>query len=185
MSDVTNQKNLLRNNAKQFRKNLPLELKKKKDYIIFNKIIALNEYKTADNVLCYVSGKNEIDTLQLIEYSLKNGKAVAVPKCCDADGEMNFYYISSLSELEIGKFGIMEPSEKNKIFENCDNSICIVPSLMVDKNKFRLGFGKGYYDRFLARFSGFKCVVCYKDNVVEKLPIYSEFDIKSDVCITD
>ena len=72
-------KEILRNKYKEIRKNI--KDKEDSDNIIFNKIINLKEYKEAKLILTYVSLKEEIDTFKLIEYSLKNGKQVAVPKC--------------------------------------------------------------------------------------------------------
>lgn len=185
MQDVITQKNALRKNAKAFRKALSAEKKEKKDNIIFNKIISLEAFKSAKTVLCYVSSKDEIDTKRLIEFSLENGKKTAVPKCSDVDGEMDFYYISSLDRLYVGKYNILEPSAECEKYNACENSICIIPSLSVDKENYRLGYGKGYYDRFLSKFSGVKIVLCYKENVVTKLPVFDNFDVKSDICITD
>ena len=185
MQDVITQKNALRQKAKAFRKGLSIEQKAKKDEIIFEKIISLDSFKSAENVLCYVSAKGEIDTKKLIKFSLENGKKVAVPKCSNTDGEMDFYYISSLDELKAGKYNILEPSDTCKKYKSSKNSICIVPSLAVDKENYRLGYGKGYYDRFLSNFSGEKIVLCYKEFVVQKLPVFDKFDIKSDICITD
>ena len=54
---------------------------------------------------------------------------------------------------------------------------------MIDRKGYRIGYGKGYYDRFLNAFNGIKCAVCYKENIVDNLPFY-DTDIKADVCIT-
>ena len=97
---------------------------------------------------------------------------------------MKFYFISSLNDLKTGKFGILEPNENNKIFENFERSICIIPALAVDKDLNRLGYGGGYYDRFLKNYNGIKCVVCYKENLIDKLP-FNKFDIKVDLLVMD
>lgn len=185
MSNIILDKNALRKTAKQLRNNLlPCE-RKEKDEIIFEKIIALNEYKNCDTVLCYYSTEIEVDTLKLIDYSLKIGKRVAIPRCIDNNGKMNFYYINSVDNLKTGAFGIKEPPENAEICLGKTSDICIIPSLMVDKMCYRLGYGKGYYDNFLKNFGGVKCVICYKENLVNTLPVYNGFDVKCDVCITD
>lgn len=176
-------KNKFRIKAKKFRKTLNNAEKSKKDETIFKKITALKEYENAEVLLCYVSTENEIDTKRLIDYSLKIGKKIAVPKCFEKN-IMKFYYISSLNDLKTGKFGILEPNNNAKLCENFENSLCIVPALSVDSDLNRLGYGGGFYDRFLKGYNGAKCVVCYKENMVEKLPINS-FDVKADLLVTD
>ena len=182
---VLNDKKILRDSALRFRRSLLTEEKSKKDKIIFDKIISNEEFIRAESVLCYYSTKLEIDTINLIKYSLKNNKKVAIPLCLDKEGKMIFKYISSFNDTKDGLFNIKEPLDSCDTYINNDRSICLVPSLMVDKNNYRLGYGKGYYDRFLSEFNGFKCVLCYKENIVDTLPIYNGFDVKCDLLITD
>lgn len=182
---ILEKKKILRESAKRFRKNLLAEEKIKKDKIIFEKVISSSEYIMADCVLCYFSTEIEIDTINLIEHSLINGKKVAIPLCVDKDGHMIFKYISSLDDTKAGLFNIREPLDSCEPYYNCSKSICILPSLMVDKNNYRLGYGKGYYDKFLKEFEGTKCVLCYKESVVDSLPVYDGFDVKCDMLITD
>ena len=185
MQSINNIKNELRNAAKTFRKSLKSAEKAQKDDKIFKKIILLDEFVKADTVLCYFSSEIEVETKEIINYSLKNGKKVALPKCIDKQGNMVFKYISSLDELVDGAYGLAEPPIHNKTFNDAKSAICIIPCLMADMKGYRLGFGKGYYDRFLSNFNGFKCVICYRENLVNKLPIYEGLDIKCDVFITD
>lgn len=182
---ILERKNILRKTAYELRKSLSKEEKSKKDKIIFNKIISSNEFISSEYVLCYCSTELEIDTLDLIEYSLKNNKKVAIPLCVDRDGMMIFKYISSLDDTKVGLFNIKEPLESCENYADCEKSICIIPSLVTDKKNYRLGYGKGYYDRFLSGFSGYKCVLCYKENVVNSLPVFDGFDVKCDIIITD
>lgn len=147
------------------------DTKQKSDEKIFKNLINLSEYKSASAVFCYVSTEIEVDTLHLIEYSLKIGKIVAVPKCSDNNGNMVFKRINNLSELEKGYFNILEPKEACPEYTDYNNSICIVPALAFDKNGYRIGYGKGYYDRFLQIFNGYSIGLCYNDFVLEKLPI--------------
>jgi len=179
-------KNDLRKKALDFRKNLNVVEKKSKDDLIFNKVINLPEYLDSEIVLCYCSTEFEIDTINIIKNSLALNKKVALPKCVDSKGNMVFKYINSFDDLEMGLYDIFEPVDELIDYNFSDaNAICIIPSLMVDENGFRLGYGKGYYDRFLAKFGGFKCVLCYKENIVNNLPVYDGFDVKCDLCLTD
>ena len=178
-------KNDLRKSAKEFRKTLGNNEKNIKDKIIFDKVVNSVEYLNSKIVLCYYSTEFEVDTIELIKYSLSLNKRVALPKCVDENGKMVFKYIDSINDLVCGHFGIKEPKNNLVDYQYIDDAICIIPALMVDMNGFRLGYGKGYYDRFLSRFKGFKCVLCYKENLIDELPVFDDFDIKCDLCITD
>ena len=172
-------KQILRNKYKEIRKNI--KDKEKLDNIIFNKIVSLKEYKESNLILAYVSLKEEVDTIELIKYSLKIGKQVAVPKC--EGNNIIFYYIYMLEELEEGKFGILEP-KTNEIVNNFDNSICIVPGIAFDKENNRIGYGKGFYDRFLEKYNGIRIGLSYTECMCDKID-EDKNDIKMDIIIKD
>lgn len=128
----------LRKKYLELRKNICLSNKDKYNKEIFNRIIKLEEYLNSNLILTYVSLKDEVDTKGLIEYSLKLGKKVAVPKCIDK--EMKFYLINSLFDLREGNYGILEPIGED-IVNDFSNSICIVPGICFDKECNRIGYG--------------------------------------------
>ena len=172
-------KQILRNKYLKIRKNI--NNKKEIDDIIFNKVISLKEYKESNLVLTYVSLKDEVDTFKLIEYSLKIGKKVAVPKC---EGDIiKFYLISNLTDLKKGKFNILEPTT-NKLVTNFENSICIVPGIAFDKNNNRIGYGRGFYDKFLQNYNGIKIGLAYSECICEEIDI-EKTDIKMDKIVCD
>ena len=171
-------KQILRNKYKQIRTNI--KDKEEPDKIIFNKIINLEEYKQSNLILTYVSLKEEVDTIKLIKYSLKKGKKVAVPKC--EGNDIVFYYISSIEDLEEGTFGILEPKTIEKVI-NFTNSICIVPGVAFDKQKNRIGYGIGFYDRFLESYNGIKIGLTYRECICDKIDV-DKNDIKMDKIIT-
>lgn len=159
--------------------------KDNRDKAIIERIINTSEYIKADTVLCYVSLNNEIVTDELINYSLSINKRVAVPYCTDNDGNMDFYYINSINDLYVQSFGIREPDiNKCKKIDNLSNSIIILPGLTFDKNGNRLGYGKGYYDRFLQNHSLLSVGLCYDDFIVDTIPT-NEYDKKVDIIVTD
>ena len=171
-------KQILRNKYKEIRKNIPN--REEQDNIIFNKVINLEEYKQSDLILIYVSFKDEVDTNKLIKHSLENGKQIAVPKCERDD--IVFYHINSLEDLGEGCFGILEP-KTNKIVHNFDNSICIIPGVAFDKQKNRIGYGRGFYDRFLENYNGIKIGLTYKECICERIDVACN-DIKMDKTIS-
>ena len=143
---------------------------------------SLEEFQKADTVLLYFAKGSEADLSSLCEIALREGKRVAYPRCLDRE-RMEFFEISSLSDLEKGYFGIMEPKiDAPKC--SFENAVCFVPALAFDLEGYRLGYGGGYYDRYLSDFSGTKVGVAYDDCVTDKLP-RGEHDIKTDYIITE
>ncbi|MBE6741565.1 MAG: 5-formyltetrahydrofolate cyclo-ligase [Ruminococcaceae bacterium] len=155
-----------------------------KDKLISEKLYALEAYKSCKTVLTYVSLDDEIKTDDIIIHSLKAGKRVAVPYCKDDMGNMDFYLIDSLTQLSIGSFSVREPdiNECERI-NSFNDSIAIVPGLIFDKNGYRIGYGKGYYDRFLNEFNGISIGLCYDELLTESLPI-DKHDKNVDILIT-
>ncbi len=138
---------------------------------------AFSEFKNAKVIFCYVSAHGEVGTHNLIEELLKE-KDVVVPYCTDKCGNMIAVKINSPADLAEGSFGILEP--KNPVeFPKEKIDFAIVPGIAFDKEGFRLGYGKGYYDRFLCDISPYKLGVCKKEFLVDSLP-HDEYDIKMD-----
>lgn len=183
--DIRDYKNKLRNKYKSIRKSMSAEYKRKLDTAIFNRLISLKAYKQSDTVLTFVSTDIEVNTHNIINYSLEQGKKVAVPKCINGTRNMVFYLIESFDDLEVATFSVLEPkTDKCKVLDNFDNSICIVPGLAFDLNGYRLGYGKGYYDRFLGKYNGINIGICYCSCTLNKL-IRGKFDRNVDILITD
>lgn len=185
IKDIRPIKRRLREKCKQSRRGLSLEQKAVADRKIKSKLLNLWLLRNAKTVLVYVSTEIEVDTRELINELFLRGVTVAVPKCEDGNGNMSFYKISSFDELEKGFFGVLEPklSHCEKLTEFSD-SVCIVPAFMFDKKGFRLGYGKGYYDRFLANFPGTALGICYNGEVCDRL-YHGRFDRPVDMIVTD
>lgn len=110
-------------------------------------IIELHEYKQAQNVLLYSSIRNEVDLKLLFQDAIKEGKKVFFPKTYKE--EIAFYRVMQLSEMKSGAFGVLEPTEDAEKFVDSE-ALVIVPGLAFSSSHHRIGFGKGYYDRFLS-----------------------------------
>jgi 5-formyltetrahydrofolate cyclo-ligase len=132
------------------------------DRLILGSLLSLPEFAACSVLLCYVSAKGEPDTLLLLRSALAQGKTVAVPRC-GPGGRLDFYRIRNLDELKSGTFGIPEPKPSDRTLMKSfpADSLCVVPALSFDRSGSRLGYGKGYYDRFLDRFGGRTAGVCY------------------------
>lgn len=104
-------------------------------------------FLTSDTIYGYVPIRNEADIMPVLRLALRMGKKVALPRTCKED--MDFYLIRDFSELEPGSFSVPEPSE------NCpsvaDSGLMLIPMVAFDLNGNRLGYGKGYYDRYIEK----------------------------------
>ncbi len=183
---VTEEKISLRKKYKALRSGFSPDLKKFMDEGIFENIVSLAEYRRCALLLTYVSAESEADTHRLIARAFEDGKTVAVPKSLDKNGNMAFYEIHSFDELKKGYFGIYEPvPEKCGEISLFDGAVCIVPALSYDGKGFRLGYGKGFYDRFLSEhWEMLKVGICYSQCLEESLP-HDEYDIPADIVITE
>ncbi len=175
------EKRSLRNKYKAVRDSL---MEKAPEYSreICEKCAALPEFQNADTVLLYFAKGSEADLAPLAEIGWKMGKTVGYPRCLDRES-MEFFKVSDFSDLEKGYFGIMEPKIDAPLC-SLENAVCFVPALSFDSFGYRLGYGGGYYDRFLARFSGCSVGIAYEECLAERLP-REEFDKKTDYIITE
>ena len=122
--------------------------------IIYDKTTALPEFLDADCFFAYMDFKKEVMTRDLIEKALEMGKTVAVPRVEGDD--MVYYEIKDFSTLKSGYFGIMEP-DGGKVCTR-EEGFLLVPGVAFDPARHRVGYGKGFYDRFLAAHPGFTTV---------------------------
>lgn len=175
-------KEKLRQELKIKRKNI-----KDKDFLdkkICENLLKCDAYNNAKTILFYAALDDEINIDFCIEYAVSQGKKSALPACMDKSGNMKFYYINTLSDLKYGYFGLREPDIKIcREVTDFSDSICIVPALAYDRQGFRLGYGKGYYDRFLQNFSFISLGLCYNELIQDNLPI-GEFDVPVNYIIT-
>ncbi|MGN0521061.1 MAG: 5-formyltetrahydrofolate cyclo-ligase [Eubacterium sp.] len=172
----------LRKELKQKRRKIKNKLSA--DSVICENLICSDEYLNAQTILFYAALDDEINIDSCINDTLLLGKKVALPACIDSDGNMEFYYIESLKNLKAGSFGVREPDiDKQPCVSDFSSAVCIVPAIAFDKKGYRLGYGKGYYDRFLEKFNSVSIGLCYNELILDELPI-GEYDIPVDCIIT-
>lgn len=185
LGDIRPLKAQLREQYKTYRRNMPPEIKDACDRQIAGRVADLWQYRQNSLLLTYVSTSIEVDTHQIIRQALADGKQVAVPRCVPGTRNMEFYLIDSLEELVPGTFGVLEPEpDPEKLLTDFSRGLCLIPALCYDWKGFRLGYGKGYYDRFLARFGGHMIGICYSDCVRRKLP-HGRFDRPAELLVTE
>ncbi len=185
LKNIKERKRELRAYYKKLRFECPQSIKQDLDKELTRKFLSLDEYKNCDTLFAFVSMPIECDTSRIIDNALLDNKRVALPKCKNKSGIMNFYFIDSKDDLKRGMYSIFEPdSDKCKLVTDFSHGLCIVPGLCFDFQGYRLGFGKGYYDRFLNDFKGTSVGICYSRYVEKSLP-HGIFDRYTDILVTE
>ncbi len=161
------------------RRNMEISEKQAADRAIFELVKPLID--KADSVLTYISTEIEVDTHLLMQYCFDNGIRVAAP--VSGDSELTFYEVKSFDDVSEGRFGISEPTDRSREFSPTAGTLCIVPALCADEKGLRLGYGRGYYDRFLSSFEGTSAILCYSGFRME---VPSEpHDKRADITVFD
>ena len=142
------------------------------------------EFQSADIILLYYPIKNEISPLGIFELCLKMGKKIAFPVCQTETSDLVFRKVTSLHDLAPSDFGISEPSSDCEMITPTENTLCLVPALIFSKKGHRLGYGKGFYDRFLQNFKGKSAGFSYDALLLDAIP-YEIHDIPLDLIITE
>jgi 5,10-methenyltetrahydrofolate synthetase len=163
-----------------------IEDKDRLSFIITEKVINKEIYVKSNVIAIYVSMSDEVDTTDIIMHALKSGKTVCVPIIKDTI--MNFYKIDSFEELvNKNNIGVKEPVKNiNKLINPSEIDLIIVPGICFDLENSRVGFGKGYYDRYLNNedITCFKLGICYFEQLIlDDLIDFDVFDIKMDMVI--
>ncbi len=149
---------------------------------IVEKVLASDMYKSSDTIYTYVAYKREVETKKLIQQAWKDGKKVAVPR---VEGSvMNFYYITSFDQLEKSNMGIPEPKPENPA--NDEYALMVMPGVAFDKQMNRIGYGGGFYDRYLEAHTNLKrLAIAFEFQFVEG-PLPTEpTDICPEMIITE
>ena len=185
VTDIRPIKMELRHKYRSLRQAMPPEIKAQKDEAIATQVRRLWQYQRNSVLLIYVSTSIEVDTFRIIRQAIEDGKRVAVPRCVPDTRNMEFYYIRSTDELKPGTFGVLEPeANPENLYKESEGGLCIVPAFSYDWRGFRLGYGKGYYDRFLSRFEGNMVGICYSECVQRSLP-HGRFDRPVELLVTE
>ena len=195
MAELRILKNELRAELLEKRKTIPVEVRGEWDKRISNIFLGSISYRFCDIILIYASTKDEISTSAIIEHALANKKIVACPISNVGDNTLSFKTIKSVGELYAGSYNILEPPTANQDFQEFMKAnstdkkkhplaVCVIPCLSYDPEGYRIGYGKGYYDRFLPTFEGTKIGLCYSEFKMDKLP-KGKYDVKLDIIITE
>lgn len=180
--DMTKQE--LRAALKQKRAAFPTEEKKALDRAIIDRIAATDAYRNSKTLLLYAPHGSEINLLPLARLARKDGKTIAFPRCDTETNTMQFYILEPDARLIEGTYGIHEPPENAPLCPPDKTALCVLPGLTFDTAGGRLGYGKGYYDRFLADFTGVTLGAVYASLVVKQVPTEAH-DRPVDLLVTE
>lgn len=182
--DIRGYKQDLRARSKERRRNMKSEEKQLLDKAVADNVRRLKEYRPAKTILIYMSTPIEVDTIGIIKNAWADGKRVAVPRCIPDTRDMEFHYIDNLECLSEGSFSVLEPDESLPIVTDFSGCLMIVPGMHFDMKGYRIGYGKGYYDRYMVRFTGISAGICYSGELKPFL-YHGRYDRHVDIVVTD
>ena len=150
---------------------------------IFQNVTAFPEFKNAETLMIYYSVDREPYTIKIAQFALEQGKRVVFPFCYRG-GIMDARLVSNIDELKPAMLGIPAPSAEAEIVAPGEIDLVIVPALTYDRHGFRLGYGGGYYDRYLPQTRAFKVGVARESLLRDDLP-HEAHDISVDCLVTE
>lgn len=173
----------IRAEVKKHRREATPEQIREKSNAICEKFLNLPEFKEAKVVFAYIDCKNEVETKKVIEQCWREGKTVAVPKVFGKI--MKYYVIHSYDDLEEGYFGIPEPKFESLQEIVCEDGLMILPGVAFDVERHRVGYGGGFYDRYLEDHPNMvKIAFAFEFQMFERVP-FEVFDRQPEKIITE
>lgn len=180
-----NKKQELRKQILQRRTKLNSSYQKIANEKIIQNIIDSYEYQKSSTIFTFIGKKGEIDTRKLIIDAVKRGKVVGVPRVYPGN-VMKVHRFKSFEELTMSKLHILEPAATNPLIEISSIDLTILPCVTCNLKGDRLGYGGGYYDRFLSTAGehSLSYLPCLAQLQVDKIPL-AENDVQADVVVTE
>lgn len=188
-TEIRARKNEIRAQYKTQRAALSAEERAARDARICELFLSSITYRYAKVLLMYAPLDGEIDLMPIALRALADGKTVAFPRCKTADCTMEYHIVRDPEALVSGAYGIREPQEDAPVWHAADmepdaHPVCIVPGLVFDRAGYRIGYGRGYYDRYLDTFPGVRVGTVYTDCILPEIP-RGRFDLAVDVLVTE
>ena len=147
---------------------------------IHNNLKQIDIYRNAQSIGCYFPIGSEVLTQDIMQEILSNGKELSLPKVVDKN--LSFRQISGFGDLEKGTYNIMEPKDNFPISKKID--VVLVPTVGITRKGVRLGYGHGYYDRYLLSSTAKTIALTYEKQIIKSIP-FSEKDVKIDWIVSD
>lgn len=183
MTEYKQKKRELRKHMLALRSEIPIEEREKADRQIGIQTQLLPEYENARTVFVYVSVGDEVDTHALIEDAWSRKKRVCVPRC-ESLGVMHAFEIRSMDDLKAGAYGIPEPKDTCVFVAQNEIDLNIVPCVCCSEEGYRLGYGGGFYDRWLESSQAPSVLRCFDELIIPTVP-REEHDRRVDILISE
>jgi len=155
--------------------------RREKDRRIIRNLLSLEELHAAERVLLYYPVKGEPDITPLLSTLIASRGGIVLPKV-EGD-QLTLYSVEDLGSLRRGRFGVPEPSRGERV-DPAELDLAVIPGVIFDRHGYRIGFGKGYYDRLLSRIRSPKVGVAYSFQVLEEIP-RDPWDKPVDMVVTE
>ena len=163
-------KKALRSELIAARDGIPAELHAELSAAVCRNILSMPEYAACDTLLGYCPIGSEWDIRPVLRDAAASGRRIALPRCDRASHTMTFFIISSEEDIEIGEYGIPAPRIGCPAYIDTPQALCLVPALALDARGRRIGYGGGYYDRFLAHYRGAAVLLCRERLLRQEIP---------------
>ena len=186
VTSISQQKKRLRTKVLRARDAMSQEEREAKSAMIFTRLRDLHVYKEADSVALFVTYRSEMNTYLILDEILERGKSVAVPRVTGR-GEMEFFRITDhKKDLEVGAFGIREPRPGSELTRPQDIDLLLTPGAVFDPFGYRIGYGGGFYDRYIKRLRPDCPVIAlgFELQIVDRVPT-EQFDTPVDMIVTE
>jgi 5-formyltetrahydrofolate cyclo-ligase len=183
--DIKEWKETIRERLLEIRSSIPEQEFLQKSAEICDRLQGLSEYRNAEIIHCYVSinERREVNTHPLLSGMLAAGKKVIVPITQISNGTLRHVELKSINDLKANEWGMLEPADGEEVaVETLD--LVIVPMAGGDRQKNRIGYGKGFYDRFLAQVECPSVGLLFEEGLIEDIPT-EPFDVPLDILVTE
>ncbi|MFA5108587.1 MAG: 5-formyltetrahydrofolate cyclo-ligase [Candidatus Micrarchaeia archaeon] len=177
-------KDLLREKYSQLRAEAHQKLRHDDKAKIFSNLRQLPAFSKAKTIMAYSSKGSEVNMRNFILELLNGEKQIALPRTNVADNSITPYLIDSLDQLELCSFGVLEPKLDCKICPASQIDVILVPGVAFDETGHRLGYGLGFYDRFLANVKITSIGLCYDVQITNRLPTDS-YDVPLNFVVSE
>ncbi|MEO4052390.1 5-formyltetrahydrofolate cyclo-ligase [Solibacillus sp. CAU 1738] len=164
-------KHTIRQQVRAVINNIPNEQYQERSFMMRKQLLKEPSIIEGKTIAVTISAFPEVDTIAIVEELWRLGKTVAVPKCHPKTREMSFYAIGNFNQLETVYMDLKEPiTEKTKLIAKEDIDTIIVPGIVFDEKGYRIGYGGGYYDRYLQGYNGKLIAIAFKEQLVNHVP---------------
>jgi 5-formyltetrahydrofolate cyclo-ligase len=186
MTSIANEKRKLRKQYLALRKQMSRRMREKYSDQILEHLAGWEPFRDAQTVHCFmtIDRNGEVDTAPILQKLVRDGKRVVIPKSEEKTKELRHYLYRGDEQLKVNKWGIPEPAGGQEVSTD-ELDLVLVPMIAADRQKNRLGYGLGFYDRFLSRTPALKTGLLF-DRFLQDEPLpVEEFDVRMDYLVTE